>query len=265
MKKMFLLLCVMLGACGGGGGNDDLSGKAEPQPKAAPSYVELTVGDEPYLMRCDNDARSIVVVLHTWNGDHRQVLVFYPDGITGACVVSQNFNGPNKTPQALASDDALSRIDRVIHDARTRTGLATVDMIAASGGTLAALGYIAEYPGIRRASLWLPIYDLESLYHTTADDSLRVDMVSVIGRPPGLDDADYLARSPRKRLERITPGVEIHINVASSDTTTPPAQGHAARDAIQAKGVLLTYKEWSIGHVFGLTEQIEAIRQITLN
>jgi hypothetical protein len=216
-------------------------------------------------MRCDNDARSIVVVLHTWNGDYRQVLSFYPDGIPGACVVSQNFNGPNKTSLSLASDDALSRIDRVIHDAKTRAGLDTVDMIAASGGTLAALGYIAEYPGIRRASLWLPIYDLESLYNTTDDDTLRADMVSAIGRPPGLDDADYLARSPRKRLESITPSVAIYLNVAANDTTTPPAQGHAARDAIQAKWVRLTYQEWPIGHVFGVTEQVEALKQIMLN
>lgn len=252
--------CFTLAACGGGGGGAEPSEPIAASLPATSGYSEVLAGDEPYMLRCDPQADSIILYLHTWSSDLKQVLSMYPAGIAGACVVAPNFNGPNWNPNALGTDDTITRMDRAVQDAKARTGLDKVDVIAASGGTLAAMNYMSRH-AVRSASLWLPIYGLESLYRTTQDESLRTDMKAAIGHEPAEGDSDYLARSPASRLDGIGK-VKVYMNVAAEDTTSPPAQGEAAQAHMERRGVKVTYRVLQMGHVFDQAQREEAVRQI---
>lgn len=219
-------------------------------------------------MRCSAGANKLVLFLHTWSADLNQIKQM-PEflGIERACVIAANFGGPNNTPSALGSEDTLDRIDLVVKEMMYKTGLSRLYIVAASGGTLAAMNYMGKFPGkVHRASLWLPIYDLALLYSGTSDNSLKVDMVSAIGAAPtDTEDLAYLARSPRSRLPNSYGPTEVFINVGLSDTTSQPAHGKMARDAMATlEGYKVTYKEWNIGHIFDSSQRLEAIKQLIL-
>ena len=248
--------------------SDMAAGSAFPTSMVSSSYQEQDANGEPYLLRCASGANKLIVFLHTWSTDKNQITTM-PEflGIDRACVVAPNFNGPNNTPAALGSDDSLRRIDIVAQEIMYKTGLSRLYIVAASGGTLAAMNYMGKYPGkVHRASLWLPIYDLSLLYSGTADGSLKTDMISAIGAAPtGPDDPAYLARSPRSRLPNSFGPTEVFINVGLSDTTSPPVHGQQARDVmLSLGGYRMTYKEWSIGHVFDASQRTEAVKQLIL-
>lgn len=239
-----------------------------PDSMVSTSFMEANAAGEPYLIKCATKANKIILYLHTWSTNYQQVMQF-PEfhGIDRACIVSPNFNGPNSTPLSLGSDDALQRIDLVLREVMYKTGLSRVYIVAASGGTLAAMDYMGKYPGkVHRASLWLPIYDLALLYMTTADGTLKVDMVSALGAPPsGPEDPIYFERSPRSRLNACAGPTKVFINVGLSDTTSIPQHGVMARDHIsRGPDCEVLYKEWPIGHVFGVDQRIEAVKQLIL-
>jgi hypothetical protein len=260
MKNALLALgLVLLTACGGGGS----APAQEPAAQArAADYVLMDAAGEPYWLLCAPGAAKIVVYLHTWGTDFNQGRSLYPSGIAGACVALPNFNGPNNTAQALGSDDTIRRIALAILDARIHSGLQRVDMIAPSGGSLAAMNYLGTHGDITKASIWLPIYDLASLYATTQDESLKADMVAAIGHPPVGADPDYLARSPITRLANAAPSARVHLNAGSQDTVAPVAQGEAARDQFIGRGFNVAYTTWTMGHVFGPEQQREAVCQL---
>lgn len=244
------------------------AGATIPAAMVSSSYASANAAGEPYLMRCAAGANKIVLYLHTWSGDLNQITAM-PEfcGIDRACIVSPNFNGPNNTSAALGSDDTLARIDTVIQEVQYKTGLSRVYIVAASGGTLAAMNYMGKYPGkVHRATLWLPIYDLALLYSDTADPTLKADMVAAIGAAPtGPDDPAYLARSPKSRLPGSYGPTDVFINVGLSDTTSPPIHGQQARDIMQAlPDYNVVYKEWAIPHVFDAAQRSEAVKQLIL-
>lgn len=233
-------------------------------------YVEASAAGEPYLIKCTNQANRIILFLHTWSGDYKQVKTAFPEmaSLDRACIVSPNFNGPNTTPQAMGSDDSLARIDIVLQEVRYKTGLSRVYIAAASGGTMAALNYMGKYPGkVHLASLWLVIHDLSSLYTTTQDQQLKDNMLSVIGSAPsGPDDAEYLARSPRARLLNAEGPTKLFLNYGTLDISTPAAQAIAAKAQINAVApdIDVVLKAWPISHVFDASQRFEAIKQLIL-
>lgn len=247
---------------------DMAAGACFPSAMVSSSYQEQNAGGEPYLMRCASGANKLILYLHTWSGDKNQVITM-PEflSIDRACIIAPNFNGPNNTASALGSDDSVDRIHIAVQEMMYKTGLSRLYIVAASGGTLAAMNYMGKYPGkVHRASLWLPIYDLSLLYSGTSDASLKADMISAIGSAPtGPDDPTYLARSPRSRLPNSYGPTEVFINVGLSDTTSPPIHGQQARDVMLGlDGYRVTYKEWSIGHVFDAAQRSEAVKQLIL-
>lgn len=241
-----------------------------PQSMVSNDYVEATAAGEPYLIKCTPQANRIILYLHTWSADYRSVKSVFPElaALGSACIVSPNFNGPNVTTQALGSDDSLARIDLVLQEVQYKTGLSRIYIVAASGGTMAALNYMGKYPGkVHLASLWLVIHDLASLYNTTQDQQLKDNLLSVIGGPPsGPDDPAYLARSPRLRLESARGPTKVMLNVGSLDVSTPAIQGEKARAQITAVApeISVTLKTWPIAHAFDSATRQEAIKQLVL-
>lgn len=232
------------------------------------SYLTGDANGEPYYIKCAANSNKLVVFLHTWGTTYTQVASFPEIGaIDRACIVSPNFNGPNNTPNALGSNDAIDRIATVISEAQYKTGLSRIYLVAASGGTIAAMNYMGKYPGkVHRASLWLPIHDLALMYSHTSDNGLKADMVSAIGAAPtGLSDPAYLARSPRSWLASAVGPTTVFINVGTNDTVTPKVHGESARDQLQARpDMTVTYREWTIGHQFDAAQRTEAVKQLVL-
>ena len=232
------------------------------------NYQDQIAANEHYVMRCASGANKLILFLHTWSTDKNQITAF-PEflGIDRACIIAPNFGGPNNTPAALGSEDTLERIDIVVQEMMYKTGLSRLYVVAASGGTLAAMNYMGKYPGkVHRASLWLPIYDLALLYSGTSDTSLKTDMVSAIGAAPsGLDDPSYFVRSPSSRLPTSYGPTEVFLNVGLSDTVSPPIHGQLARDVMLGlDGYRVNYKEWGIGHSFDAPQRVEAVKQLIL-
>lgn len=280
VQKLCFSFALIVAACVSGAtdlmsqtrkASDMAASSVFPASMISSAYQQGSAAGEPYLIKCTANANKIIMFLHTWSQDYQSVNSTFPElaSLERACIVSPNFGGPNVTPQALGSDDSLARIDIVLQEVQYKTGLSRIYLAAASGGTLAALNYMSKYPGkIHRASLWLIIHDLASLYNTTQDQQLKNDMLTVIGHAPtGPDDPDYLFRSPRSRLTTIKGPTTIYLNAGQNDISTPPEQTTNALNQILGLGVTdltVIHKAWPIGHVFGAAERLDAIKQLIL-
>ncbi len=276
MQKLILCWCLVLAACGGGDvdtiaqcrkASDMAASCVFPASMVSATYQQGSAAGEPYLIKCTAQANRIYLYLHSWSGDMNQVLTFPELGaLDRACVIAPNFNGPNTTAQAMGSDDSLARIDTVVKEVMYKTGLSRIYLVGHSGGSMAAMNYLGKYPGkVHLASLWLPIWDLASLYATTQDQQLKDNMLAVIGHAPAHDnDPDYLARSPRARLVGAYGPTTVYLNVGATDISSPPAQAQGARDQLQAQGFGVVYKEWPMGHQFDQPQRYEAIKQLIL-
>lgn len=243
------------------------AGLSFPSWLATGAFIAGDAAGEPYLIRGCPGANKIVLYLHTWSADRSQIMSM-PEllSIDRACVVSPEFNGPNNTSAALGSDDSIDRINTVLQEVQYKTGLSRVYIVAASGGTLAAMNFMGRHPGkVHRASLWLPIFDLASLYGETSDASLQADMVSAIGHAPtSCHDADYASRSASSRVYEAAGPTTLFLNTGASDTTSPSRQGLQAAEAFKRVGFDVNYRKWPIGHVFGTAERNEAVKQLIL-
>lgn len=280
MKKGLPLVLALMASVGTAWAEDVLTATRKASDMAAsavfPSsmvmtdYVEANAAGEPYLIKCTAQANRIILYLHTWSADYQSVKTVFPElaGLSRACIVSPNFNGPNTTPQAMGSDDSLARIDIVLQEVQYKTGLSRIYIAAASGGTMAALNYMGKYPGkVHLASLWLVIHDLASIYITTQDQQLKDNMLTVLGAPPsGPNDPAYLARSPRARLETVKGPSRLMLNVGTLDVSTPAAQADMAKAQINsvAPDVGVSIKAWPIAHTFDASSRLEAIKQLLL-
>ncbi|WP_372616783.1 alpha/beta hydrolase family protein [Falsiroseomonas sp.] len=226
-------------------------------------FEEQRIGDEPYLARCGTRPTRILLFLHSWSADHRQAAAF-PEfrALEDACVVAPNFNGPNRTPRACASEDAISRIEQVLKESVRRTGIAVVDLLGFSGGAYVALVFLGSRPGlVSSAGVWLPIYDLAQWFReATNGGEFQQDMIGCFGRgPAGPSDRAYAARSPSVALDGIRPPLRIWLNAGSRDTTTYPSHAQAARDHIAraCPACALTYVEWDMAHEFRIRAALE--------
>lgn len=248
---------------------NDMAASVVQEALVTPAYTEGSAAGEPYRYFCMARANKIILYLHSWSGDYKQVNSFTELlNISRSYIISPNFNGPNRTPSALYTDDALARIATVLQEARVHTGLERVYLVGYSGGAIAGLNFMGAYPGIvHRASLWLPAFDLASVALTTIDPTIVSDMTAAIGHAStGPNDPDYLARSPRSRMVNMQGPTTIYLNAGVTDTTFPVAQARAARDFITANAseCELRYKEWPIGHLYSPVERYETIKQLIL-
>lgn len=223
---------------------------------------------EPYEHRATAQAiDKIVVFLHTWNGDYTQCRVNYPAFLPEkALIISPNFFGPNGGPKTICHQDGLARIMAVIDDCKARAGLSAVPvhLVGASGGGMAALKFLASYPGvISKASIWVPIFNLAEWYAQT-DSATRNQMISALGRAPTAVDATdtvYWKRSPEGNIFRIGGKITIHINTSTNDTTVPTSHHTRTRDELLAIGgqVTVCAHNWTIGHNIDLAQAMQQI------
>jgi len=223
----------------------------------------------PYRFFAKANANRIILFLHSWSGTMSQAPNDFPElaQMDRVVVVSPNFKGVNNTAQALGSDSSIDEIKAVVDRVKYLTGVINVDIIAYSGGTMAAMNFMGKYPGVvRRASLYLPIFDLALLYAGTSDNSLKNDMVAGLGAAPvNDDDPIYVNRSPRARLLNSIGRATVYLNAGTLDTTSPKIHGEQAKAAIElhSPSAKVVYKEWNIGHAITAAERAEMIRQIT--
>lgn len=230
------------------------------------SFAPTSVDGENYLMRTNGTPNKIILYLHSWSGDMSQVTL-YPDltSIKDAILIAPNFGGPNNTAGALGCQDTTDRIARVVSEVRHKTKLTRVYLVGASGGGMASLLLLGRYPDlVYRASIWVPIFDLASLYATTSNQDLKRDMVAALGSPPKYpDDPRYLARSPRCCLQKYNGRATVIINTGTNDTEVPKVNGENARDVMlaAAPGANVNLIEWPMGHEF---KPLDAVRQLVL-
>lgn len=169
----------------------------------------------------------LLVCLHSWSTSYKQsdqmAATFEACRKRGWIFLAPNFRGPNRRPEACASE--LARRDILDAVAYTLT-VASVDrkriyVFGGSGGGHMALVMAAEAPKLwAAASAWVPITDLAAWHAQCSRRKLKYakDLELVCGGPPGSPkaDAEYRRRSPLFFLDRAA-GLPIDINVGIHD------------------------------------------------
>jgi pimeloyl-ACP methyl ester carboxylesterase len=189
---------------------------ASPPPPDWPEGVtELRIrstadgSDQPALTwsPTGEEARPLLVGLHTWGGDYRQTsngAVFARWCMAqGWHFVFPHFRGPNRTPEALGSDLAVQDIaDAVAHLRRTQPVDADrIYLIGASGGGHMAMLMAGRHPDLwAGVSAWVGISDVaawhaEHLKEGHPDNYAR-NIEAALGGPP--DTPERLAEARRR-------------------------------------------------------------------
>lgn len=179
-----------------------------------------------------NEARPLLVGLHTWGGDYRQT----SNGAIFArwCMeqgwhfVFPNFRGPNRTPAALGSDLAVQDIaDAVAHLRQTRPVDADrLYLIGASGGGHMAMLMASRHPKLwAGVSAWVGISDVAAWHaeHLKGGqpDHYAKDIEAALGGPPDTPArlADARKRSPLTWLHGAR-GVNLDLHHGLHDGRT---------------------------------------------
>ena len=172
----------------------------------------------------------LLVGLHTWSSDYRQVGGRCPYGPW--CIknkwafIGPNFRGPNRTPQATGSQLAVDDIISAVQYARENANVDEnrIYLLGASGGGHAALLMAGRAPKIwAGVSAWVGISDLKAWRAECKKAKRRyaAEIEKSCGGPPGKSDAvdlEYKNRSPLTWLARAKhAGVPLDINAGIND------------------------------------------------
>ncbi len=169
----------------------------------------------------------LLVCLHSWSTSYKQsdqmAATFEGCRERGWAFLAPNFRGPNRRPEACASERARRDVlDAVAHALTTaRVDRKRVYLLGGSGGGHMTLVMAAEAPGLwAAASAWVPITDLAAWHASCSSKGLKYakDLELVCGGPPGsaATDPEYRRRSPLFFLDRAA-GLPIDINVGIRD------------------------------------------------
>lgn len=170
-----------------------------------------------------NEARPLLVGLHTWGGDFKQA----SNGPAFArwCMergwhfVFPHFRGPNRTPEAMGSDLAVQDIADAVAWVKQhrRVDDDRVYLIGASGGGHMSLLMAARHPELwAGVSAWVGISDIAAWHaeHVRGGkaDNYAKDIQAALGGPPDTEArlADARRRSPLTWL-RAARGVNLDI------------------------------------------------------
>ncbi len=189
--------------------------------------------DQPALVwsPATDEARPLLVGLHTWSGDYKQSSngsVFAQWCMDrGWHFVSPNFRGPNSSPAAMGSDLAVQDIvDAVEHLKKTqKVDASRIYLVGASGGGHMSLLMAGRHPEIwAGVSAWCGISDIaawhaEHLKGGRPDSYGKGIEASLGGAPLGSLLEEAKKRSPLTWLANAK-GVPLDINHGVLDGRT---------------------------------------------
>lgn len=194
----------------------------------------------------------LLVMLHSWSGNYQQKkrkeIGLTESKQRGWAIIHPDFRGPNRRPEACASDLAVQDILDAVAWARRQTKIdpQRIYLVGTSGGGHMSLMMAGRAPELwAGVSAWVPISDIAAWHHqTTAAGRTRYarDCEQSCGGKPGDSpavDAQYRRRSPLNWLNRVA-GLPLDINAGIHDGYTgsvPVSQSlHAFNAAAIANG-----------------------------
>lgn len=213
-------------------------------PQWPPQITDLTVPstfdgeDQPllYYEGSGEGPRPLLVALHSWSADYKQPLSI-PSAEwcveNGWAFVHPSFRGPNRRPEACASDaavrDILDAVDYAI--ANTDVDTERIYLVGGSGGGHMALAMAGRHPERWSAvSAWCPITDVAAWHFECRDNYPQyAEMVAACcggaPRPGSLEEGDARRRSPLYFIDRAK-GLPIDLNAGIRDGHDGPVPVH---------------------------------------
>jgi predicted esterase len=190
--------------------------------------------------------KPLLVALHSWSADYQQNLdiPFAEFAIKNDWVfVHPDFRGPNRRPEATASDLAVQDVLDAVNLARQRAEIdeRRIYLVGYSGGAMKALVMAGRYPALwAGVAAWGAVYDIPDWYrHNRGKDEAHYTetIAASCGGPPSPGsraEADCRARSPSAHLAQAAGKVPILIAHGLGDRTVPPRHAIDAFDALAA-------------------------------
>ncbi|MGN0847533.1 MAG: prolyl oligopeptidase family serine peptidase [Kiritimatiellia bacterium] len=206
----------------------------------------------------------LVVGLHTWSGDYRQVehyrTVLDYARWKGWAMVGPNFRGPNSTPPACGGEPAVQDIVDAIDYAKAQVKIdpKRVYIVGGSGGGHMTLLMLGRHPEIfAGAAAFCPITDLARwhadslLKHPGRVARYAAMMEGACGGTPAEKPEEYRRRSPLTWLARAkAAGVPTYIVTGIHDGWTGSVPvGHAMRGFNALADAADVFSEADIGAI----------------
>ncbi|MFM7397755.1 MAG: alpha/beta hydrolase family protein [Verrucomicrobiota bacterium] len=167
-----------------------------------------------------------LVFLHSWSGGFEQGPPWIAQAKKmGWALAAPDFRGPNRRPEACASDLAVQDVLDAVEYARRKARIddSRIYLVGGSGGGHMALMMAARAPHVwAGVSSWCPITDLAAWH---AESSARKNnyarmLEQSCGGPPGPStEAEYRRRSPLFHLAAAR-GVPVDISTGIHDGHT---------------------------------------------
>jgi predicted esterase len=231
--------------------NGDLRAWRRRVPQVQPIRIPSTAdGSRQRALWYDSGAgapRPLLVVLHSWSADYEQNLdiPFAEFAIANDWVfIHPDFRGPNRRPQATASDLAVQDVMDAVAFARARAAVdgARVYLVGYSGGAMKALVLAGRHPEVwAGVAAWSPVYDIPDwyAYNRVLNPHYRQSIAASCGGPPRpgtAAEAECRERSPLSHLARAAGQVPVLIAHGMGDLTVPLRHALDAYDALAAPG-----------------------------
>ncbi|HEY0705696.1 MAG TPA: alpha/beta fold hydrolase [Polyangia bacterium] len=219
--------------------NKKLQGWRERVPKVQVIEIKSSVdGARQKTMWYDSGSaqkRPLLVVLHSWGSDYRQNLdiPFAEFAITNDwAFIHPDFRGPNRRPQATASDLAVQDVLDAVAEARKRAAIDEnrVYLVGYSGGAMKALVLAGRHPEVWAGVVaWGAIFDIVDWYRFDHKEKryYRREIGRSCGGPPNRGsaaEAECQKRSPITHLAGAAGRVPVLIAHGLQDETVPLRQ-----------------------------------------